>query len=229
MWQEQHEAYPHHRDIGGGEPAAPPGHHEKTLAQDIVNNGSVRLHSGECRVKGSNALIRQSYGSGPNNHHLIAKCLRRGGGLPALDDIGDRIAWEAVLTARCRLIRGKRGRAEMINHHPPLLVSGELKTLASRHQPHLEALVSPNGHQRVGIAVPLLQIALQKANAQRREEIALLLRNRCLLRRSRCLPTTPARCAHTPTVLHDERIIPDTTIVGVWTAIEKAVSPDGLG
>src|SRR4029453_11241175 len=179
MWQEQHEAYPHHRDIGGGEPAAPPGHHEKTLVQDIVNNGSVRLHSGEGRVKGSNALIRKPYGCGPNNHNLIAKCLRWGGGLTALDDIGDSIAWEAVLTARCRLIRGKRGRAEMINDHPPLLVGWELKALASPHQPHLDAVVSSNGHQRVGIAVPLLQIALQEANAQRRKEIVLLLRSRC--------------------------------------------------
>src|SRR5215510_10544036 len=229
MWQEQHDAYPHHRDIGGGAPAAPPGHHEKTLAQDIINNSSVRLHSGECRVKGSNALIRQPYGSGPNNHDLIAKCLRWGGGLTALDDIGDSIAWEAVLTARCRLVRGKRGRAEMINDHPPLLVGGEVKALVSRQQAHLEALVSSYGHQRVGIAVPLLQIALQEANAQRREEIVLLLRNRCLLRRSRCLPTTFVRYPHTPTVLRDERIIPDNTIVGVWTAIEKAVSPDGLG
>ena len=59
MWQEQQEAYPHQHDIGGGEPASPPGVHEKTLAQDIINNGSVRLHAGECRVKGSNALIRE--------------------------------------------------------------------------------------------------------------------------------------------------------------------------
>src|SRR5262245_49135164 len=146
MWQEQHEAYPHHRDIGGGEPAAPPGHHEKMLAQDIVNNSSMRLHSGECRIKGINALICQSYGSGPNNHNLIAKCLRRGGDLPALDDIGDSIAWEAILTTRCCLIRGKRGRAEMINDHLPLFVGRELKALASRYQPHLNSLVSTNGH-----------------------------------------------------------------------------------
>src|SRR5215510_15667790 len=117
----------------------------------------------------------------------------------------------------------------MIDEHPPLLISRDLKALASRHQPHLDALVSSNGHQRVGIAVPLLQIALQKPNAQRRKEIVLLLRNRCLLRRSHCLPTTFVRYPHTPTVLRDERIIPDNTIVGVWTAIEKAVSPDGLG
>src|SRR5262245_41221451 len=107
MWHEQQEAYPHHRDIGGGEPASPPGHHEKTLAQDIVNNGSVRLHSRECRVKGSYALIREPYGSGPNNNDLIAKCLRWSSVLTALDDIGDSIAREAVLTARCRLVRGK--------------------------------------------------------------------------------------------------------------------------
>src|SRR5262245_56647395 len=182
----------------------------------------MRLHAGECRVKGSSALICKPYGSGPNNHNLIAKCFRRGGVLMTLDDIGDSIVWEAVLTARCHLVRGKRGRAEMINDHPPLLVGGELKALASRHQPHLETLVSPNGHQRVGIAVPLLQIALQKANAQRRKEIVLLLR-------SRCLPTTFVRYPHTPAVLSDERIIPDNPIVGVWTAIEKAVSPDGLG
>src|SRR5215510_5564609 len=180
MWQEQHDAYPHHRDIGGGAPAAPPGHHEKTLAQDIINNSSVRLHSGECRVKGSNALIRQPYGSGPNNHDLIAKCLRRGGGLTALDDIGDSIAWEAVLTARCRLVRGKLGGTEMIDEHPPLRVGGDLKALTPRHQPHLDFLVSTNGHKRAGIAVTLLQIALQEANAQRREEIVLLPRNRCV-------------------------------------------------
>src|SRR5262245_16964549 len=146
MWQEQHEAYPHHRDISGGEPASPPGRHEKTLAQDIVNNGSVRLRSGECRVKGCNPLIREPYRSGPNNNNLIAKCLRRSGGLTALDDIGDSIAWEAVLTACCRLVRGKRGGTEMIDDHPPLLVDGQLEALATRHQPHLDALVSMNGY-----------------------------------------------------------------------------------
>jgi hypothetical protein len=72
------------------------------------------------------------------------------------------------------------------------------------------------------MAVSLLQIALQEANAQRRKEIVLLLRRRYL-------PTTLARDPHTPTVLRDEWIRPDNTVVGVRTAIEKAVSPDGLG
>ena len=34
---------------------------------------------------------------------------------------------------------------------------------------------------------------------------------------------------HAPTVLRNEWIIPNNTIVCVRTAIEKAVSPDGLG
>ena len=110
----------------------------------------------------------------------------------------------------------------MIDEHPPLRVGGDLKALTPRHQPHLDFLVSTYGHKRVGIAVTLLQIALQEANAQRREEIVLLLR-------SRGVPTTIAWHIHTPTVLRDEWIIPNDTVVCVRTAIEKAVPPDGLG
>ena len=196
----------------------------------------MRLHPGECRVKGSNALIREPYGSSPNNDNLIAECFRWGSGLTALDDIGDSIAWEAVLTARCRFVRGQLGGTEMIDEHPPLLVGGDLKALASRHQPHLDFLVSTHGHKRVGIAVTLLQIALQKAQAQRRKELVLLRRHRCLLRRHRCLlhrhrglPTTRDRHTQPPTVLRNEWIIANDTVVGVRTAIEKAVAPDSLG
>ncbi len=85
----------------------------------------------------------------------------------------------------------------MIDDHPPLLVGGELKALASCHQPYLDSLVSTNGHQRVGIAVPLLQIALQEANAQRREEIVLLPRSSHGLSRplSTGTSTLPRYCA----------------------------------
>jgi hypothetical protein len=117
----------------------------------------------------------------------------------------------------------------MIDDHPPLLVGGDLKALTPRHQPHLDFLVSTTGHKRAGIAMTFLQIAFQEANAQRRKEIVLLPRNRCLLRRSRCVPTTVGRHTHTPTVLRDEWIIPNDTVVCVRTAIEKAVPPDGLG
>ena len=109
-----------------------------------------------------------------------------------------------------------------VHDHPPLRVDRDRKTLASCHQPHLDFLASTDGHKRVSMAVTFLQIALQEANAQRREEIVLLPR-------SRCLPTTLDRHTPTPTVLRDEWIIPNNTVVGVWTAIEKAVSPDGLG
>src|SRR5215831_18367685 len=124
----------------------------------------MRLHPRKGEIKGRNALIRQPYGSSSNQDNLIAECLRWGGGLTALDDIGDSIAWEAVLTARCHLVRGKLGGTKMIDEHPPLRVGGDLKALTPRHQPHLDCLVSTDGHQRAGIAVTLLQITLQEAN-----------------------------------------------------------------
>src|SRR5262252_4525966 len=156
MWQDQHEAYTHQHDIGSGVPTPPPGRHDKMLAQDVVDNGRVCLHPGECRIKEGDTLIHEPYGSGSNKNNLIAERLRGGGSLTALDDIGNSIARETVLTARCGLVEGKLGGTEMIDDHPPLRVGGDRQALASRYQPHLDFLVSTHGHKRVSSAVTLL-------------------------------------------------------------------------
>src|SRR5712691_4635313 len=106
----------------------------------------------------------------------------------------------------------------MIDEHTALLVDWDRQALAPRYQPHLHFLVSANRNERVGIAVTRLQIALQEANAQRREEIVLLPRRRHVL-------FSFDRHLKPPMVLGDKWVMPNDPIVGIWTAIKKAVSP----